>query len=96
MTEPNHQTLTDNQEEQTLNFMKDEIADLKSHLRKKDDRIGTLDVMLNQIMESHHAEVRAYEDLEDKLKDVVEMLRKRTPHLDILDFLRVKDRNPLW
>ncbi|MGA2959676.1 MAG: hypothetical protein ABSF48_28670, partial [Thermodesulfobacteriota bacterium] len=60
------------------------------------DRIATLDAMLNQVMEGHHAEIRAYEDLEDKLKDVVEMLRKRVPHGDILDFLKVKDRNPLW
>jgi predicted nucleic acid-binding Zn-ribbon protein len=94
MTEP--QTLTDNQDEQALNFLRNEIADLKFHLKKKDERIATLDVMLNQIMESHTAEVRAHEDLEDKLKDVIEMLRKRVPHSDILDFLKVRDRNPLW
>jgi len=52
--------------------------------------------MLNQIMEIHNAEVRAYKDLEDKLKDVIEMLRKRVPHGDILDFLKVKDTNELW
>jgi hypothetical protein len=40
--------------------------------------------------------VRAYEDLEDKLKEVIEKLRNRVPHSDILDYLRVKDRNPLW
>ena len=56
MTEPNNPTLTDNQNEQTLNFLRNEIADLKSRLTKKEDRIATLDVMLNQIMESHHAE----------------------------------------
>ena len=59
MTESNNHTLTDNQNEQTLNFLRNEIADLKSRLTKKEDRIATLDVMLNQIMESHHAEVRA-------------------------------------
>ena len=96
MTEPNNPTLTDNQNEQTLNFLRNEIADLKSRLTKKEDRIATLDVMLNQIMERHHAEVRAYEDLEDKLKDVIEMLRNRVPHSDILDHLKVKDHNPLW
>ena len=96
MTEPNIHTLTDNQNEKIIESLRYEIADLKSALRKKDDRIATLDAMLNQVMEGHHAEIRAYEDLEDKLKDVVEMLRKRVPHGDILDFLKVKDRNPLW
>jgi len=64
-------------------------------MRKKDDRIGTLDAMLNQIMESHSVQVRAYEDLEGKLEDVVQMLRKSVPHLDILDFLKVKDSNEM-
>jgi len=96
MTEPNNPTLTDNQNEQTLNFLRNEIADLKSRLTKKEDRIATLDVMLNQIMERHHAEVRAYEDLEDKLKDVIDKLRNRVPHSDILDYLKVKDRDGFW
>jgi chromosome segregation ATPase len=96
MTEPNNHTPTDTQNERTLNFLRDETASLKARLTKKDDRIATLDVMLNQIMESHHAEVRAYEDLEDKLKDVIEMLRNRVPHSDILDFLKVKDRDGFW
>ena len=64
MTEPNNHTLTDNQNEQTLNSLRNEIASLKFQLKKKDDRIASLDVMLNTIMESHNAEVRAYEDLE--------------------------------
>ncbi|MGA2957485.1 MAG: hypothetical protein ABSF48_17400 [Thermodesulfobacteriota bacterium] len=93
MTEPNNHPPTDNQNEKFIESLRYEIADLKSALRKKDDRIATLDAMLNQVMESHHAEVRAYEDLEDKLKDVVEMLRKRVPHGDILDFLKVRDNN---
>ncbi|MBU1207297.1 MAG: hypothetical protein KKH04_10285 [Proteobacteria bacterium] len=96
MSEPNNHTLTDNQNEQTLNFLRDEIASLKARLTKKDDRIATLDVMLNTLMESHNAEVRAYEDLKDKLEDVIEKLRERVPHSDILDYLKVKDRNPLW
>ena len=95
MTEPNDQSPTDNQNEQIMNTLRNEIADLKSRLTKKDDRIATLDVMLNQIMESHTAEVRAYEDLEGKLEDVIEKLRNRVPHSDILDYLKVKDRNPL-
>ena len=93
MTEPNNHTLTDNQNEQTLNSLRNEIADLKSRLTKQDDRSATLDVMLNQIMEGHTAEVRGYEDLEGKLEDVIEMLRKRVQHGDILDFLKVKDSN---
>jgi len=96
MTEANTHTPTDNQNEKIIDSLRYEIADLKSALRKKDDRIATLDVMLNQIMERHHAEVRAYEDLEDKLKDVIEMLRNRVPHSDILDYLKVKDRDGFW
>ena len=96
MTEPNDQSPTDNQNEQIMNTLRNEIADLKSRLTKKDDRIATLDVMLNQVMESHTAEVRAYEDLKDKLDDVIEKLRKRVPHSDILDYLKVKDRNGFW
>jgi NTP pyrophosphatase (non-canonical NTP hydrolase) len=52
--------------------------------------------MLNTVMESHTAEVRVYEELKDKLEDVIEKLRKRVPHSDILDYLKVKDRNPFW
>ena len=76
MTEPNNHTLTDNQNEQTLNSLRNEIASLKFRLIKKDDRIASLDALLNTLMESHNAEVRAYEDLKDKLEDVIEMLRK--------------------
>ena len=96
MTEPNNHTPTDNQNEKIIESLRYEIADLKSRLTKKDDRIATLEVMLNQIMESHNAEVRAYEDLKDKLEDVIEKLRSRVPHSDILDYLKVKDRNPVW
>jgi len=96
MTEPNNHTLTDNQNEQTLMFLKDEIASLKSRLTKKDDRIASLDALLTTLMEGHNAEVRAYEDLKDKMEDVTEKLRKRAPHSDILDYLKVKDRNPFW
>ena len=52
--------------------------------------------MLNQIMESHNAGVRAYEDLEGKLEDVIDLLRKRVPHGDILAYLKVKDSSQLW
>ena len=96
MTEPNNHTLTDNQNEQTLNLLRNEIASLKFQLKKKEDRIASLDVILNTVMESHNEEVRAYEDLKDKLEDVIEKLRKRVPHSDILDYLKVKDRNSLW
>ncbi len=96
MSEPNNHTLTDNQNEQTLNSLRNEIASLKFRLTNKDDRIASLDVMLNTVMESHNAEVRTYEDLKDKLEDVIEKLRKRVPHSDILDYLKVKDRNPVW
>jgi predicted RNase H-like nuclease (RuvC/YqgF family) len=93
MTEPNNHAPTDDQNEKIIDSLRYEIASLKSQLKKKDDRIATLDAMLNQVMESHSARVRDYEDIEDKLKDVVEMLRKRISHGDILDFLKVKDSN---
>ena len=96
MTEPNNHTLTDNQNEEIVNSLKNEIESLKFHLKRKDDRIASLDVMLNTVMESHNAEVRAYEDLKDKLEDVIEKLRKRVPHSDILDYLKSKNRNQLW
>jgi chromosome segregation ATPase len=93
MTEPNNQSPTDTQNEKMIDSLRSEIADLKSHLKKKDERISTLDAMLNQIMESHTIQLRAYEDLEGKLEDVIEKLRNRVPHSDILDYLKVKDRN---
>jgi predicted RNase H-like nuclease (RuvC/YqgF family) len=93
MTEPNNQPPADTQNEKIIDSLRNEITSLKSLLKKKDDRIASLDVMLNQIMESHNAEVRAYEDLEGKLEDVIDMLRKSVPHGDILDFLKVKDSN---
>ena len=96
MTDPHNHTLADNQNEQTLNSLRNEIASLKFRLTKKDDRIASLDALLNTLMESHNAEVRAYEDLKDKLEDVIEKLRKRVPHSDILDFLKLKDRNGFW
>ena len=96
MTEPNNPTLTDNGNEQAMNSLRNEIESLKFQLKRKDDRVASLDVMLNTVMESHNAEVRAYEDLKDKLDDVIEKLRKRVPHSDILDYLKAKDRNPLW
>ena len=96
MTEPNNHALTDNQNEQTLNALRNEIGSLKFQLKKREDRIASLDVMLNMVMEGHHAEIKAYEDLEDKLKDVIEKLRERVPHSDILDYLKVKDRNQVW
>jgi hypothetical protein len=93
MTDPNDHTLTDNENEQTLNLLRNEIGSLKFQLKKKEDRIASLDVMLNTVMESYNTEVGAYEDLKDKLEDVIEMLRNRVPHSDILDYLKVKDRN---
>jgi chromosome segregation ATPase len=96
MTEPNNHILTDNQNEQALNSLRNEIASLKFRLTKKDDRIAILDALLNTLMDSHNAEVRAYEDLKDKLEDVIEMRRNRVPHSDILDYLKAKDSNRLW
>ncbi len=52
--------------------------------------------MLNSVMETLTAERRAFEDLEGKLEDVIEKLRERVPHGDILDFLKARDRNQVW
>ena len=56
MTTPNNHTPAENQNEKIMDFLTSEIASLKFRLTKKDDRISTLDEMLNQIMESHSAE----------------------------------------
>jgi len=93
MTTPNNHPVPDNKNEETEKFLRYEIADLKSQLKKKDDRIASQDFILRQISESHSAEVRAYEDLEGKMDDVIDMLRKRVPHGDILDFLKAEDSN---
>jgi predicted RNase H-like nuclease (RuvC/YqgF family) len=93
MTEPNNQSPTDTQNEKMIDSLRNEIAALKSQLKRKDERIATLDVMLNQVMESHTAGVRVSEDLEGKLEDVIEMLRRRVPHGDILAYLKIKDSN---
>ena len=62
MTTPNTQSPTDSQTEKIIDSLKYEIESLRSQLKKKDDRIASQDVILKQISESHHAEVRAYED----------------------------------
>ena len=46
MTEPNNHTLTDNQNEQTLTFLRNEIDSLKFQLKKKEDRIADLDAFV--------------------------------------------------
>ena len=74
MTEPNNHTLTDNQNEQALNSLRNEIESVKFRLKKKEDRIANLDALLNSVTESHSAEVRAYEDLKDILEDAIEKL----------------------
>ena len=77
MTEPNTQSPADNQNEIIIDSLKNEIASLESQLNKKDDRTASLNVMLNQVVESHNAEVRDYEDLEDKMKGLIDRLRRR-------------------
>jgi len=96
MTESNNHTPTDNQNELTLNSLRNEIESLKFQLKKKEERIADLDAFVNTLMKSHSAEVRAYEDLKDKLEDVIEKLRERVPHSDILDYLKAKDRSQVW
>ena len=93
MTTSNTQSPTDPQTHETITSLKSEIDSLKSLLAKKDERIATLDTMLNQVVRSHTIQVRGYEDLEDKMEDVIDRLRKRVPHGEILEFLKVADSN---
>jgi hypothetical protein len=96
MTEPSNHPLSDNKNEEIMNYLRNGISSVKFRLTKKDDRIASLDALLNTLMDSHNAEVRAYEDLKDKLEDVIEKLRNRVPHSDILDYLNSKNSNRLW
>ena len=91
MTESTTQSTTDIQNEKIIESLKYEISSLKSQLKKRDERIASLDAMLNQIMGTHNIQRRDLKDLEGKMEDVIEMLRKRVPQGDILDHLKVKD-----
>ena len=51
--------------------------------------------MLNTTMKCLNARTHGWADLEDKLLDVIDMLRKRVPHCDILDFLKVRDSDEM-
>jgi hypothetical protein len=55
MTELNNHCFPNNQNEKITDSLTSEIASLKLQLMKKDDKISTLDAMLNQIMEIHNA-----------------------------------------
>ena len=90
MTDLDSHPLVHPQNEELINSLK-KITSLRSHLKKKEEKIATLDNMLNTTMECLNADRHACADLKDKLEDVIEMLKKRVPHGDILDFLRVKD-----
>ncbi len=91
MTDLDSHPLADNQNEELIKSLKNEITSLKFRLEKKEEKITTLDNMLNSTMKCLNAERHACADLKDKLEDVIEMLKKRVPHGDILEFLRVKD-----
>ena len=70
MTTFNTQSPTD-QTEKIIDSLKNDITSLNFRVKKRDDKIASLDVMLNQIMESHGSQRRAYEDLEGKLEDIL-------------------------
>ena len=93
MTISNTQSPTDPQTEKIIESLKNEIASLKFHLRKKDEKIASLEVILNGVMETHDARKRDYEDAKGDLGDVIDMLRKRIPHADILAYLKAEDSN---
>ena len=91
MTDLNNHPLADNQNEELIKSLRNEISSLRSHLEKKEEKIAALDTMLNTTLECLKAERHACADIQDKLEDVIEMLKKRVPPGDILYFLRVKD-----
>jgi chromosome segregation ATPase len=86
MTEPNNQSLTDNKNEEIIDSLTSEIASLKFRLTKKDDRISSLDAMLNTLMESHNAEVRTYEDLRKGLCFIYLRMHRLDPRLSLIKF----------
>ena len=55
MTEPNIHPPVDIQNEELIRSLKNEISTLRSHLKKKEEKIATLDNMVNTLMESHNA-----------------------------------------
>ena len=93
MTTPNTQSPTGNQTGKTIESLKYEIASLKSQLKKKDEKIASLETILNGVMETHDARKRDYEDARGDLADAIDMLRKRVPHGDILAYLKAEDSN---
>jgi glycine/D-amino acid oxidase-like deaminating enzyme len=64
VTESNTQSPIDNQTDKAIDSLKYEIASLESQLRKREDRIASLEVMLKQVMQGHTIQVRGYEDAE--------------------------------
>jgi predicted RNase H-like nuclease (RuvC/YqgF family) len=86
MTEPNNQSLTDNKNEEIIDSLTSEITSLKIQLMKKDDRISSLDAMLNTLMKSHSAETRAYEDLRKGLCFIYPRMHRLDPRLSLIKF----------
>jgi hypothetical protein len=91
MTDLDSHPLIDPQKEELINSLRNEITSLKSRLNKKEEKVVALENMLNTTLYCLNTERHACADLKDKLEDVIEMLKKRVPQGDILDFLRVKD-----
>ena len=91
MTDLDSHPLTDPQREELINSLKNEITSLKFRLEKKEEKVVTLENMLNTTMKCLNARNDGWGDLRDKLEDVIEMLKKRVSYGDILDFLKVKD-----
>ena len=95
MNDPDIYPPVDPQNDELIRSLRNEIDSLRSKLQKKDDRIETLNNMLNTTMKCLNARTLGWADLEDKLLDVIDMLRKRVPHGDILDFLKVRDSDEM-
>ena len=78
MTDLDNHPLEDNQNEVLIQSLKNEITSLKFRLEKKEEKVVTLENMLNTTMHCLNTERHACADLKDKLEEVIQMLRKRS------------------
>jgi len=57
MTQPNNQPLADPQKDELIKSLKDEIPSLKSQVKKNEEKIETVDNMLNTTVECSTAKI---------------------------------------
>ncbi len=61
---------------------------LFNSLRRKEEELEFYKNLSEMTMASNNAEVRAYEDLKDRLEDITDMVRRQKPYWQILDFIQ--------